>query len=160
MVKHRDGVEDILEVNQLNYNKDLYHYKALKPLLGRGLVTNDGEGWLHQRHLMQPAFHRKRLTAFGTLMTGATVAMLDRWEDLAGRNQPLHVSAEMLRLALWIAGKALSSINLSDETHTVSQAVTTVNKLLTEYLYTPFPPLNVPTPRNRRLQRACRTLTS
>src|SRR5260370_25423743 len=112
MVKHRDGVEDILEVNQLNYNKDLYHYKALKPLLGRGLVTNDGEDWLHQPHLMQPAFHRKRLTAFGTLMTGATLAMLDPCEDLAGRNQPLDVPAEMLLLALCIAGKALFSINL------------------------------------------------
>src|SRR5260370_19179744 len=100
MVKHRDGVEDILEVNQLNYNKDLYPYKALKPLLGRGLVTNDGEGWLHQRHLMQPAFHRKRLTAFGTLMTCATVAMLDRWDDLSGRNQPLEWPQETLLLTL------------------------------------------------------------
>jgi cytochrome P450 len=158
LVNHPEGVKHILQVNQLNYNKDLYPYKALKPLLGRGLVTNDGEGWLHQRHLMQPAFHRKRLTAFGTLMTGATVAMLDRWEDLADRNQPLDVAAEMLRLALCIAGKALFSIDLSDETRTIGQAVTTVNKLLTAYLSTPFPPLNVPTPRNRRLQVAYRTL--
>src|SRR5260370_28633533 len=50
------------------------------------------------------------------------------------------------------------SITLSEETHPVGRAVTEVNRLPTEYLYPPFPPLNVPTPRNRRLQVACRTL--
>ncbi len=91
-------------------------------------------------------------------MTGATVEMLDQWQGFAGCNQPLDVRAEMLRLTLYIAGKALFNIDLSDETHTVSQAITTVNKLLSDYLYTPFPPLNMPTSRNRRLQAACRTL--
>src|SRR5260370_6337951 len=158
MVKHRDGVEDILEVNQLNYNKDLYHYKALKPLLGRGLVTNDGEGWLHQRHLMQPAFHRKRLAAFGTLMTGATAMMLDKWQGFAERDQSLDVAAEMLRLTLYIVSKALFDIDLSKETHIVGQTVTTVNKLLSDYIYAPFPLFPIPPRRTRRYLVACGTL--
>jgi cytochrome P450 len=29
--------------------------------LGNGLVLNNGESWLRQRRLMQPAFHRQRL---------------------------------------------------------------------------------------------------
>ena len=158
LVNHPDGVKHILQENHQNYTKGIYAYKMFKPLLGQGLVTNSGESWLHQRHLMQPSFHRKRLAAFGTLMTGATVAMLDQWQGFAQCNQALEVGAEMLRLTLYIAGQALFNIDLSDETHTVGQAVTTVNKLLSDYLYTPFPPLNVPTSRNRRLQAACRTL--
>src|SRR6266481_1671920 len=101
---------------------------------------------------------RMRLAALGTLTTGAAVAMLDRWQDFTERNQPLDVAAEMLRLTLCIVGKALFNIDLSDEAHSVSQAVTTVNRLLSEYLYAPFPPLNVPTPRNRRIQDARRAL--
>src|SRR5258708_9459998 len=158
LVNHPDGVKHVLQENQRNYSKDIYPYKIFKPLLGQGLVTNSGDSWLHQRHLMQPAFHRKRLAALGTLMTGAAVAMLDRWQDFAERNQPLDVAAEMLRLTLCIVGKALFNIDLSDEAHSVSQAVTTVNRLLSEYLYAPFPPLNVPTPRNRRIQDARRAL--
>ena len=97
---------------------------------------------------MQPAFHRKRLAAFGTLMTGATVTMLDQLQRFAERDQPLDVAAEMVRLTLRIASQALFNIDLSDESCTVGQAVATVNKLLSEYLYAPFPPLSIPTPRS------------
>jgi len=107
---------------------------------------------------MQPAFHRKRLAAFGTLMTDATVSMLDQWKRFAERDQPLDVAAEMLCQTLGIAGQALFNIDPSGESHTVGRAVATVNKLLSEYLSTPFPPLSIPTPRSRRLQAARRTL--
>jgi cytochrome P450 len=158
LVNHPDGVKHVLQENQQNYNKDLYPYQIFKPLLGRGLVTNDGKSWLHQRRLMQPAFHRKRLAAFGSLMTDATVMMLDRWQDFAERAQQLDIAAEMLRLTLRIVGQALFNIDLSDETRIVGQALITVNKLLSDYIYAPFPPLNVPTSRNRLIQTAFRTL--
>ena len=157
LVNHPDGIGYVLQKNQRNYNKDLYPYKVLKPLIGQGLVTNDGKSWFHQRHLMQPAFHRKRLAAFGTLMTSTTVTMLDQWQDFAEREQPLDVAAEMLRLTLRIVSKALFNSDLSHEMRTVDQAITTVNKVLSDYIYIPFPPLNVPTPRNRSLQAASRT---
>jgi cytochrome P450 len=158
LVNHPDGVKHVLQENQQNYNKDLYPYQIFKPLLGRGLVTNDGKSWLHQRRLMQPAFHRKRLAAFGSLMTDATVMMLDQWQDFAERAQQLDIAAEMLRLTLRIVGQALFNTDLSDETRIVGQALITVNKLLSDYIYAPFPPLNVPTSRNRLIQTAFRTL--
>jgi len=92
LVNHPDGVKHVLQQNQQNYNKDLYPYQIFKPLLGRGLVTNDGKSWLQQRRLMQPAFHRKRLAAFGRLMTDATGMMLDQWQDFAERAQQLYAS--------------------------------------------------------------------
>jgi len=158
LINHPDGVKRVLQENQQNYHKDLYPYRILKPLLGQGLVTNDGESWLQQRRLMQPAFHRKCLAAFGTLTTDATVTMLDQWQRFAERDQPLDVAAEMLRLTLHIAGQALFNIDLSNESHSVGQAVATVNKLLSEYLSAPFPPISIPTRRSHRLQAARRTL--
>ena len=158
LVNHPDGVKHVLQENQQNYNKDLYPYKIFKPLLGRGLVTNNGKSWLHQRRLMQPAFHRKRLDAFGSLMTDTTITMLDQWQNFGTRDQPLDIAAEMLRLTLRIVGQTLFNIDLSDETQIVGQAVTMVNKLLSDYIYAPFPPLNVPTSRNRHLQISFRAL--
>jgi cytochrome P450 len=158
LINHPDGVKHVLQVNQQNYNKDLYPYKIFKPLLGRGLVTNDGKSWLQQRRLIQPTFHRKRLAAFGRLMTDATVMMLEQWQDFAERAQQLDIAAEMLRLTLRIVGQALFNIDLSDETHIVGQSLIRVNKLLSDYIYVPFPPLNVPTLRNRLIQTAFRTL--
>src|SRR6266700_2650341 len=158
LVNHPDSVKYVLQENQRNYNKDIYPYRVFQPLLGRGLVTNDGKSWFHQRHLIQPAFHRKRLAAFGTLMTGATARMLDKWQGFAERDQSLDVAAEMLRLTLHIVSKALFDIDLSKETHIVGQAVTTVNELLSDYIYAPFPSFSIPTPRNRRYLVACGTL--
>jgi cytochrome P450 len=38
--------------------------RFIMPLLGRGLLTNEGESW--QRQIMQPAFHRQRLALLAT----------------------------------------------------------------------------------------------
>jgi cytochrome P450 len=158
MIFHPDDVRHVLQENNRNYNKDTYITTYLKPLLGQGLFTNDGPSWLRQRRLMQPAFHRKQLIGFGALMTSAATAMLERWEDFARRDQPLDIAAEMMRLTLRIVGQALFSIDLSDEADKVGQAFTTWSRLFAHYAYNPFPPLGVPTPRNRRMRQAIRML--
>lgn len=154
VINHPDFIKQVLQEHHRNYNKDNFDYRLLRPLLGKGLLTNDGASWLHQRRLIQPTFHRQRLAAFGSLMTEATLAMLERWERCAGRGEVFDVAAEMMLLTLRIIGQALFSLDLSDDANAVGQAITTAN----DYLRAPFPPLFVPTPRNRRLQTALRRL--
>lgn len=154
LIYHPDSVKHVLQENNRNYNKDVLTYKLFRQFLGQGLVTNDGESWLHQRRLIQPAFHRKRLAAYGTLMTGATTALLERWQARAEGDAPLDVGEEMMRLTLSIVGQALFSVDLSNETGTVGPAVTTLVKLLGDYIFAPFPPLSIPTSRNRRMLAA------
>jgi cytochrome P450 len=158
LISHPESIKYVLQEQARNYNKDLITYKMFQPMLGQGLLINDGPSWLHQRRLMQPAFHRKRLTTYGTLMTDATVAMLERWQACSQRGMPLNMAEEMMRLTLRIVGQALFSLDLSQETSTIGSAVTTLLKLLGDYVFRPFPPLGVPTPRNRRLQQAIHTL--
>jgi len=158
LVYHPDSVKHVLQENHRNYNKDVLTYKLFRPFLGLGLVTNDGESWLHQRRLIQPAFHRKRLAAYGTLMTGATVALLERWQARAEGDAPLEITEEMMHLTFSIVGQALFSMDLSHEANTVGPAVTTLVKLLGDYIYAPFPPLSIPTSRNRRMLAAQREI--
>lgn len=158
LVYHPDDVKRVLQENHFNYNKDVFTYHILRPALGAGLFTNDGDSWLHQRRLMQPAFHHKRLANYLTLMTDSANSLLDRWEAHLQANEPLDVSEEMMGLALGIVGQALFSIDLAHETSAVGQAVTTLVKLLGDYVYAPFPPLGVPTPRNRHMQAAIHEL--
>lgn len=152
---HPDDVRHILQENHFNYNKDVIDYHVLRLVLGNGLLTNDGESWLRQRRLIQPAFHRERVAAFGTLMTETTLAWLARWEtgDFTETSKPLDLTQEMAGLALSIVGKALFSIDLSAETDRVGQALTTVNHLLAEAFYLPWA-LSLPTPQRHRLHIA------
>jgi cytochrome P450 len=158
LISHPESIKYVLQQHARNYNKDLITYTMFQPMLGQGLLINDGPSWLHQRRLMQPAFHRPRLTTYGTLMTEATVAMLQRWQACSERGMPLHMAEEMMRLTLRIVGQALFTLDLSQEVGTVGYAVTTVLELFGDYVFRPFPPLGVPTPRNRRLQRAIHAL--
>jgi cytochrome P450 len=158
LLNHPDAVKHILQSHHHQYSKQVYALKFLKALLGEGLLTNEGESWLMQRRLMQPAFHRKRLRAFSSVMTDATCAMLERWQSIAQRGEILDVAQEMMRLTLRNVGLALLSRDLSDEMDLLGQAFATYRTLLMQYLYTPFPPLGTPTPRNRRLQATIRAL--
>jgi cytochrome P450 len=158
LVYHPDGVKRVLQENHFNYNKDVFTYQILRPAVGMGLLTNDGDSWLHQRRLMQPAFHRQRLEAYLTLMTAGANTMLDQWDARPHPGEPLDISEEMMTLALGIVGQALFSMDLTQETSAVGQAMTTLVKLLGDYVYAPFPPLSVPTPRNRHIRAAIREL--
>src|SRR5207244_1862867 len=135
MIFHPDYVQHVLQGNNQNYDRNNYTYTVLRQFIGNGLATIDGASWLHQRRLMQPAFHRKRIAAFGTLMTDATTRMLEQWQSHAQRNQPFNVSEEMFQLTLRIIGQALFSIDLSNEANSASRAFMTVNKLLTNYFF-------------------------
>jgi cytochrome P450 len=158
LIYHPDSVKHVLQENNHNYNKDLFTYKLFHPFLGQGLLTNDGESWLHQRRLMQPAFHRKRIATYSTIMTGATVALLERWQKNDRQDSSLDIAEEMMHLTLGIVGQTLFSIDLNDETNTIGPAVTTLLNLLGHYVYAPFPPISIPTARNRRLLAANRSL--
>src|SRR5689334_361769 len=54
-VSHPDGVKRVLQDNAPNYTKDHGSYAALRRLVGNGLLTSEGDFWLRQRRLAQPA---------------------------------------------------------------------------------------------------------
>jgi cytochrome P450 len=154
-VSSPEGVGRILHDNHRNYSKDVATFGTLKMFLGNGLFTSDGDFWRRQRRLAQPAFHRRRVAAFGGLMTDAPLEMLDRWRPLADRGQPLDVGAEFSRLTMEVVTRALFSTSVEGDIGTIGRAIATLLDDVTFRFTFPFyPPLRVPTPRNRRFLAA------
>src|SRR5262245_27182504 len=83
LVNHPAGVRHVLVDRYRNYTKGP-SYDGIRLTLGEGLFTSDGDFWLRQRRLSQPAFHRERLAAFVGEMTSATSATVKRFETLRG----------------------------------------------------------------------------
>lgn len=89
--------------------KDREHFiksrglRALKTLLGEGLLTAEGESWFRQRRLAQPVFHQKRISGYGEIMVDYTNRMLQSWQD--GEVHDIH--ADMMRLTLEIVMKSI-----------------------------------------------------
>ena len=157
---HPDQVKRVLQENHRNYSKNFPMMKSAQEIFGNGLFTNDGESWLHQRRLMQPSFHHKRLAGFGRLMSEAAAAMLERWQSSNPGEAALDISQEMMRLTLRIAGLALFAHDLTNEVDRIGRTFTTLDPLISRYTSFPFPPLRVPTPRNRRLLAGLHTLNT
>src|SRR5262249_2300257 len=63
LVSDPEAIESVLVTGARNFSK---HFALrLNPLvLGNGLLTSEGDFWLRQRKLIQPAFHRSRLLGF------------------------------------------------------------------------------------------------
>lgn len=153
LLNRPDLIEDVLVTNNRNFIKPQL-LKDAGEVLGNGLLTSDGEFWLRQRRLAQPAFHRDRIASYATLMTGFTREMLDRWHD----GETLDVHEEMMALTLNIVAQALFGADVSDKTEEVGAALEVslqrfVDRLGFMRLFDPLP-----LPRNVRFREKKRVL--
>jgi cytochrome P450 len=155
LVAHPDNIKHVLLDNQHNYIKKS-DKSRLRLLIGNGLPISEGEFWMRQRRLMQPAFHRHRLADLTTLMTDITAAMLERWQVAVTRDQSLDIAAEMRRLTREIIVKAMFGVDIDvDEADAVGRAFTVVTEYINNRTAALLPlPLGWPTPRNMRLRKA------
>src|ERR1700739_4099023 len=58
-VSHPDYIEQVLVTDNRKFIKGRILRKN-RQLFGNGLLTSEGDFWLRQRRLAQPAFHRRR----------------------------------------------------------------------------------------------------
>jgi len=96
--------------------------QRLKRILGDGLLSSEEPLHLRQRQLMQPAFHRERITGYGRQMVAATAGHIARWQ--AGTTLDIH--AEMTDLTLAIAAQTLFSADVGRDAETIRAALSTV----------------------------------
>ena len=145
-------IRDILVTHNRNFTKSRGLERS-KRLLGQGLLTSEGAMHLRQRRLMQPAFHRDRIAAFGDLMVGYADRMRRGWRD----GETLDISREMNRLTLSIVGKTLFDVDVESQAAAVGEALTAVMESFWMMML-PFADtlerLPVPKLRRARLARA------
>jgi cytochrome P450 len=77
LFSHPDHIAHVLQTHHRNYRKSEL-VEPLRPFLGSGLATSDGDLWRRQRRLIQPAFQRPHLAIFTTIVTDTTATLLDR----------------------------------------------------------------------------------
>lgn len=160
LVTHPDDVQHVLQENARNYRKGA-HYEVLRPVFGNGLMLSEGDFWLKQRRIVQPAFHRQRLNRFGQTMTDLTEQMLERWDVTAQRGRTLDVWKEMVKLTLSIVCTTLFGSDISKEAEGVGEAHTICLEHAEHRVTSIFAlPDYVPTPDNLRYRRAVNLIHS
>ena len=67
--------------NAANYRKDDLQMRVLRPGLGNGLLTSEGEDWRAQRRSIAPMFSPRQVAEFGPAMRGPPRPRLNGWEN-------------------------------------------------------------------------------
>jgi cytochrome P450 len=154
LVSAPDLIEDVLATHARHFIK---HFALrFNPLVfGKGLLTSEGEFWLRQRRLIQPAFVRGRLAGYAPAMVAAARRVTASWRPGERRD----ILVEMMQLTLEVAAKTLFDAEVGGE----AQAVVDALQILQDNFLSRFNalvpvPWWVPTPANFRLRRAVRRL--
>jgi cytochrome P450 len=156
LIYHPDAIEEVLVVRNRDFIKSR-GIRLMRAFLGDGLFVAEGDLWLRQRRLMQPAFHRERVAAYGEIMTAYAARRAADWHDGA----VLDIHEEMMDVTRAIVAKTLFDADVSDEARVIGDA----SHIVQEYfgarlgsLLAQVVPLWLPTPANVRLRRAIRRL--
>src|SRR5690348_1018494 len=59
-LNHPELIESVLVTNGRNFFKGMA-LNANRRIFGNGLLTSEGDYWLRQRRLIQPAFHHEKI---------------------------------------------------------------------------------------------------
>jgi cytochrome P450 len=147
-INHPDLIEEVLVTNARKYSKGRV-LRANRHVFGEGLLTSEGEFWLRQRRLAQPAFHRERIASYAATMVEYTQGMLKGWRD--GEERDVH--QEMMRLTLKIVGKTLFDADVEGDAKDVGKSLELLLEIGANFRRTIFVPHWLPTPTNLRVKR-------
>jgi cytochrome P450 len=154
LLSHPDLIEEVLTARVRHTTKTVL-LRMLRPVLGDGLLLNEGEPWLRQRRLIQPAFHRVRIAAYGDVMAGYADRAMAEWKD--GQTRDVH--ADMMAVTQAIVAKTLFDADVSDAAWDVGQALHVLMEDFSQRRTRLFElPSFVPTPGRRRARRAVERL--
>ena len=155
LLYHPDAIEDALVARSRDFVKTR-SLRLLRGLIGDGLLLSEGDVWLRQRRLVQPAFHRQRVAAYGEVMAAHATRRAEAWAPGA----VVDVHAEMMAVTQGIVAKTLFDADVSDDSHTVGDAARDVTEFFATRVGSLLQllPLWLPTPAHLRLSRAIRQL--
>ena len=100
----------ILVKNQKNYNKSKFQSVYLSKYLGKGLLTSDGDFWLKQRRLIQPAFHKQKMNQLVDNMNTAIIVELDNLIE----EKSIDLFPIMSNLAFNVVAKSLFQLSTAE----------------------------------------------
>jgi cytochrome P450 len=156
LIADPSAIEEVLVVRNRDFRKSRVEHR-IGTVVGKGLVLAEGDVWRQHRRLVQPAFHRDRITGWGDIMVGEADSAVRSWRD----GDVLDLHAEMTALTLAIVARTILGSELQpDDVATVRAAVAPLEDHFDSRFNSLafFVPDWLPTPGNRRMRAAVQRL--
>jgi cytochrome P450 len=154
IVTDAEIAHEILVTNPAAYLKSA-GLEFLEPLLGKGLLTAEGETHRKHRKLLAPAFAPKRLAAYGAVMVEETVKQAERWQT----GERIDLSTQMMEMTLAIAGRTMFGADVRADSKQVAHGLELGMQSQVASLRSPIRlGYNWPLPRHLQMRRAVKLL--
>jgi cytochrome P450 len=147
-------IEDVLVNNARKFIKGRV-LRANRHIFGNGLLTSEGEFWLRQRRMMQPAFHRNRIANYAGTMTDCATRLASSWRAA----QEINLHEAMMQLTLQIVGKTLFGADVEHDAPQVGENLHVLLEYTADFRRLVMTPQWLPTRRNLEAKKAVRNLT-
>jgi len=129
LLNEPEGIEELFVKNHKYYHRRSMT-TPLKVIMGESVLTIGGEAHLRQRRLIQPAFHKSRIDAYGDTMVALGEKFSARWRDGA----TLDVHAEMMAVTAAVITQTMFSSSIEKDVRDVKQAIDALLTHTTRYL--------------------------
>ena len=149
-LRHPDHIRDVLISQRASFTISPLRAKII-PVVGNGLLTSRGDFHARQRRLIQPVFRKSRIESYASAMGDLSAESRDAWAP----GKAVDVVAEMMRLTMLIAARALFAHDIGAEVERMSRAIDTALEYFTR-LGSPLlrMELALPLPSTLRLREA------
>ncbi|MFC4359374.1 cytochrome P450 [Halobium salinum] len=143
-------VKRVLENDVAEFRKPDLLRRSGGSFIEEGLFLQDGEEWRRNRTAMQPTFYRERIEAYGESMARIAEGRADSWRD----GEVLDLTEELSAFTLDVLTKTLFDVEMDERAEVIHDATLAVQERADASSLTAFLPNWVPTPANRRFDRA------
>lgn len=144
-------LHQILVTKQKNYPKSPL-YQNLEQMIGRGLVTLQGEEWINDRRVIQPGFHKKCIVGMVDTINQACTRIFAGWDAAPVDYRPVVPALREIGLQV-ISETLLGATLASARSARLSENLLAAGQLLTRKNWSLLQlSERWPTPLNRRLR--------
>lgn len=158
---HPDAVREVLVTKAKQFRRFPRPMRVLAQWNGNSVIITEGEEWLRQRRMVQPAFHPRRFERYASCMVERARQRLDRWLKVIDTSGGIDtdIDREMTALTLEIIAKTLFDADISAEASDLGRAVEILSTIAVKEMES-FGTLPdwLPLPQKRRKRWAVRRL--
>jgi cytochrome P450 len=149
-VRHPEAMRRILVEDQQRFRKPAILRDVTDQVAPDSMVAIEGEQWRRIRELAQPAFTARQVQSYADAVVDEAAALADGWTD----GDRVDVPAAMKDLTLEVLGRAMFGRDFADVAPEVATATEAINDRFDVRSVSRLLPPWVPTPTNRRFNRA------
>lgn len=147
-------IEHLFVKNPGNTCKPQVFYDAVRPFVGMGLFSSEGESWKRQRKMIGPAFQREKLSNFAPVIVQATQETLQKWDQLED-GAVIDVQEELVELTLKIVTRCFFGSDFGEDNADFAEAIRVSFEYMGYKLNNAMaPPLWFPNQRNQEFKAA------